>query len=275
MALACGVSCSSTPEPASEDVSRQQIRLDNDIGGRLAAPVERELRIRKDVEVSLYLRRIAEVIASESSALASSPIGVMLIDDVDGRWRSFALPGIRVYLSLNLLKQLAFENEIAAAIALELAHVANRDLLRRLEKDMAARQLTSGEFTDEAGALGFLPGADEQTLLARLFPSPYGTTSDSRRFTGPEGLIYYTDMERAQAVEDAVNLLYRIGYDARGLISLWNAHKSNPDRSPYSSGQVDRFMDRSYRAIAGLSPLRNPIVKTEKFIAIQKRIQKL
>jgi hypothetical protein len=59
------------------------------------------------------------------------------------------------------------------------------------------------------------------------------------------------------------------------MVSLFQIYQDNPEHSPFEAGAVVKFLDRARRAVAQYSPLRNPVVRSQAFVAIQKRMQRL
>lgn len=197
-------------------------------------------------EVQIYLRNVAERLASHHPELKGKPIGVLLIGDIRDRWRTFGLPGNRLYVSRSLIRQIEFENQGAALLAFELAHLARHSLAERIEsKDIASassrerNQKTENELFGEGGVLTF----DEKAHVA--------------------------------AVGVAVNLLYAAGYDARGLVKLFATYQKNPAQNPYGESTIKSLEDVARRAVAFQSPLRNPIIRSADFVRISERLKNL
>jgi predicted Zn-dependent protease len=243
--LACGAlaGCATTPAPVVL-TPEEQVRQDVNTGLSLAQEFESRIPLKQDIEVSVYLRKLAQALADASPELSHAPLGVLLIDrGVGARWQSYALPGNRVYLPVSLLRQLQFENEIAAAIALELGHLLGRDALRRLAQLREAPETTS-------------------------------TVSLNQTF-GENGIFAFSEEERSRAAERAVDILYRAGFDPRGLVGLLARYQERPELSPVDEGTLERLQEKTRQAIATRAPLRNPVVRSPAFIRIQKRIEKL
>lgn len=245
--------CATSPEKRQLSVE-EQVRVDSDLGRILARKFESQVKLRSDIEVAVYLRDLATTLASKSASLKDSPIGILVIEDPEGKWRDYSVPGLRVYLSVGGIKSTEFENELAAAIALQLGHVQERHLAERVDRlfPPGSRKDATGK---EAG--------------------PEGMDSWNPDFFTSNGLFDYSIDERLKAVDVAVEILYQAGFDPRGVVSLWTKHLSNPDRSPYSTKDLTRLLERSHRAIASFSPLRNPVVRSKRYVDIMPRIRRL
>jgi len=247
----------SRPEVKPTLSPEEQVRHDGQLGVKLAEAFETGLPRIADSEVAVFLRTLCGQLASGSPALRDAPMGVVMIEDRAATWRNYALPGVRIYLSLGLLKAIEFENELAAVIALQLGHVEHRHVMRNIEQ-----------------RVGLEP--DHPAVLASLFPSPYGERQeDSVGTLTKDAVFYYSEEQEYEAIERAVELMYRGGYDPRGLAALWDRYRSNPGRSPYPIETLGTLVERTYQSIVRFSPLRNPIVRTERFVAVMKRIKRL
>lgn len=80
---------------------------------------------------------------------------------------------------------------------------------------------------------------------------------------------------RTMALESAMEFLYQAGFDPRGMVHLLGKYQENPEKSPYDEFTVKVMMENAWRMIALHAPLRNPIVRSDHFLALFHRIQKL
>jgi beta-barrel assembly-enhancing protease len=251
-ALTLVTGCASAP-PSPEITPIERVRHDQAVGEKLHPLLESKLKIKEDSGVTRYLKSIAVNLASTVPELGSTAVSVRTIQDLNKRWESFSLPGGRIYLSLGLLKTMKFENEIAAALGFELAHIRRRDAIDRLS--MQTRGTDPEQSRNDLRLIDSLP--------------------ERIRFFGESGVFDFSEEVRLQAAEAAVDLLYRAGYDPRGLVSLWQRFEEQPARSPVSRETVARLLEKTRSAIALHAPLRNPVVRSQAFFDMQKRIQRL
>ncbi len=238
--------CASSGEHSYVTVE-EQVRRDQSTGLHLAEGLEAKLRLKNDIEVSVYLREIAQSLSSATPELRDSPVGVLTFHQTDKRWRNFGIPGNRIYLCIELMQRIRYENVLASMIAFELAHLMHRHVLKRLDAVI--------------GAPAEIPS---QTRLA--FPAQY---------IGPKGIFAFSSDDHLNSVETAVGVLYRAGYDPRGLVRLWTEYQGNPEHSPYDPDLLWKMIERTRQAIAQFAPLRNPVVRSASFLKIQKRIRSL
>ncbi|MGZ6332136.1 MAG: hypothetical protein ACXWP5_05920 [Bdellovibrionota bacterium] len=235
-------SCASTPSqnPTSAIEQRNQ---DIAAGAALASQLETHLRFKQDRAVDSFLRHLASALLSGAPALSGGEEPALrLIHDLDSRWRNLGLPGNRIYLSVGLVKRLEFENELAAAVALQFGHLARRDPESRIEQ---------------------------------LKADAPDTPPEKLRYFGEQGIFSYTDEMEAVAASDAVGILYRSGYDPRGVISLLEIYRTNPAKSPYGGAALEKMIESARATIAQNAPLRNPVIRSQAFLEIHKRIQRL
>lgn len=250
-------SCATTPPPPPPSVP-EQLRKDSQLGSHLTEKFESHLQFREDLEVSVYLRTIAERLVKFSPPLDGSPIGVRVVADRNAKWRNYALPGNRVYLSAGLLKRFEFENEVAAVISYELANILNRHVGRQLEEraDLIERE--------------------RQTQSNSLADSLLGENPSSVEFFGPSGVFAFSEKNYIESAHESVQIMYRAGYDPRGLVSLWQTYLEHSDQeSPYERSTVQKILEATRDTYAQQTPLKNPTVRTESFLKIRPRIAKL
>jgi predicted Zn-dependent protease len=249
-----------TPPIEKTITPAERIQRDQALGAGLARQFEARLKLKSDDKaVLIYLGELTKRLGAASDDLKSAAIAVQVISDRGGRWRDYSIPGNRVYLSVGLLKAVKYENELAAALAVELAHLLARHVPQRIQ---AARAASSAS-----------QPADYPSIEG-LVPSTAGLGRETDFFS-PTGLFAFPDEYMLETVEPAVGILYRAGFDARGLVSLWGLYRSNPAHSPLEGGILDKLTEKTRTVIAEYSPLRNPIVRSQAFIAIQKRIKRL
>ena len=276
LSLACATPHRRLPPITSDE----RIKRDQALGSEIARPFDTQLKFKKDKEVLAYLKNLASTLAGFYPELGGSPIEVLLVQD-PSVLRNFALPGLRIYLSSNLIKRLDFENQIAATIALEIAHISKRHVLLRVQEEvLRARRQTEHnlELTTGASVLGNGVAGQhsiEYGSLAGLFLTSAARQERPFDYFGPHGVFDFPDEFHVSAAEGAVELLYSASFEPRGLVSLWSMYGAHPDSSPFGPDLLAKLMEKTRRTIALHAPLRNPIVRSQSFLTIQKRIRQL
>jgi hypothetical protein len=230
--------------PPKKPSSVEQARQENAVGTELSRQFEAKLHFKTDPVVDRYLNDLAKMVSSVSGDTRLINTGVAIIQDRGGQWRTYSLPGRRIYFSVGLLQQLKYDNEVAAVIALEFGNILERHALDH---------------------------------LAKLTQAPTkGTGIDPHvEFFGENGIFGFDVGEIKTSIKAAVGLLYNAGFDIRGLSQIWEIFGANSSHSPFSDGVLDELNDYTRDIISKYAPLRNPIVGTKGFQTIRKRIQAL
>ncbi len=265
LALACGAVSCATSGPIEKPITDgERVEKEKAFGAGLARDFEPQLKFRQDQEVLVYLRGLAEALAQVSPELKEAGVGIFVIKDRDQLWRDFALPGNRIYLSVGLLKTFEFENELAAAIALQFGHIIRHDVLQSMIRladpgvQMAIKDYGPTHYPEIEGLLAVPDGQEKKV-----------------DYFSPKGVFAFPNEVYMNATEQAVGIMYRAGYDPRGLIAFWERHAQSKGHSPHDSELLAKLIEKTRRAIALYSPLRNPIVRSQAFLSVQKRIRKL
>ncbi len=233
------------PTLSPGDVARQERSL----GEILVPGLSARLPAVQDMELQVYLRRILETLAMASPELRDSPLGIQLYRDSQQRLTSYSIPGTRVFLSAQVLKVLRYESELASLLAYELSLLESGVLLARL------------------GAALEIPELTAETLKVKLPNDP--------PFLGADGYFDFPLEARRAALKRAVGILYDAGYDPRGILALIDAWKEAGKKSPWP---LDELTDARIETRAELNtfpPLRNPVVRSEEFVKMLKRIERL
>ncbi len=83
----------------------------------------------------------------------------------------------------------------------------------------------------------------------------------------------YTEDESQRAIEKAISRIYKAGYDPRGIVTYF-------DRISYKAkmrgdSENDHLKETARRILSSYAPLLNPIVRTEDFYKMRKRLERL
>ncbi|MCM2277606.1 MAG: M48 family metalloprotease [Oligoflexia bacterium] len=228
--------CATPPTPEISPVERRQ--RDNAVGLDLARAFEAQQQFKTEPVLTHYLEQLSASLGRSVPELGQTPAKVALLaaKGPAARWTHYALPGNRIYLSTSILRDVRFENELAAILALELGHILKRSAVSRL---------------------------------------PEGEGATAPDFLGPSGIFAYSEEQLIAALSPALDMLYAAGFDPRGMATLMIRYRDVPTRSPYPPGIAAKLLENTRRIIALQAPLRNPIVRSEKFLALQKRMRKL
>jgi predicted Zn-dependent protease len=249
------VGCATEPKPIL--VNKDEVlRKDRNLWEEVSRNFEPHLKLKKDTEVSVYLRKVAQILVDANAEMKGSPVGVWLIQSKDEKWLSFNLPKNRIYLPVEFLKELRFENEIAGLIAIQLGHLLKGQTQLHIKSSPEFRRWEDAE-------------------LEKLTGNGMPSKNPQLDYFGPSGVFAYSETELAIALQTAVGILYKAGYDPRGLISLCEKLINNSAHSPYEVSTIEKLMEQTRSEISAYAPLRNPIVRSQSFLNVQKRLERL
>src|SRR6516162_11216304 len=100
------------------------------LGKQLAQEVQRQAKIVEDPLISEYINRIGQNLVRNSDAKVPFTFQVIEGDSPN----AFALPGGYIFVYTGLIKVADEEDELAAAMAHEIAHVAARHMTKQATK---------------------------------------------------------------------------------------------------------------------------------------------
>lgn len=249
--------CQTAPTVAPvENTQSNNLKLQS-FGSDLGNVVEGRMKIVRDPEISIYLNKASQNLVRQDSAFQDASLGIGLIRPLNKKWMSVGIPRARIYLPVELLKKIQHDNELMAAIAVQLGHLQMRHVLIHMDE--------------------LLDGKDPQkkTLEGLLKNLHVEGKFDSLDYFGSDGVFSFKEEFDVAAYQYAVRILYGAGYDVRGVTSLLKIYEQNIEFSPYDLARIHRIVEAARREISSFAPIRNPVVRTRSFFNLQKRIQKL
>ncbi len=211
----------SNRSPAQQDMDSQ--RLEERVGQRLALKIEQPGSLLQDPKVFAYVNRVAQRILASSNSDQQVMVKVLVYPT----FNAFNLPGGRIYLSAGLLKGLASEDELAAALAHEIAHATAHDWANQRTQliRLRARQSTAWRGVRSRGFAGLGRERANANVLAAW-----------RR--------------RAEEEADARGLdyLYQAGYDPSAFVSLLQKASTIEEQNPlWSHVSAQNYRDTALR----------------------------
>ena len=120
------------------------------LGKQLAEEVRRQAKVVEDPLISEYINRIGQNLVRNSDAKV--PFTFQVIEGNSPN--AFALPGGYVFVYTALIKIADEEDELAAAMAHEIAHVAARHMTRQATKSQIAGMAGWRRGSDSGGRTG-------------------------------------------------------------------------------------------------------------------------
>jgi beta-barrel assembly-enhancing protease len=224
------------------------------LGRQLAQEVRRQAKILDDPIVTEYVNRLGQNLVRNSDAKV--PFTFEVIDDDTPN--AFALPGGFVFVHTGLIKIASEEDELAGAMAHEIAHVAARHMTRQATR----------------------------TELANAFSIPLvllggGWVRQGANVALPPALLSFTRAAEAEADYLGVQYMYSAGYDPNGAVSILEKLESLERRKQSMLARVflathpleaDRI-DKTQKEIQRILPSRSEyIVNTSDYMDVRERV---
>jgi predicted Zn-dependent protease len=197
LCLACA--CAVSP------LGRRQLTLVSDAqldrqAAALYQQYRKKLPVSRDASVNRYVECVARAVTAEAheGALPPSWEVTVFVDDTPN---AFALPGGKIGVHTGLLRVAETQDQLAAVLGHEVAHVLARHSNERVSAEMATRTAlaaTAASGAVDPGLVGLLGmGAEFGVIL------PYGRTHES------------------EADLLGLDLMARAGFDPRESVRLW------------------------------------------------------
>jgi predicted Zn-dependent protease len=225
--------------------------LDKEIalGRQLAQEVERQAKLVDDPLITEYINRLGQNLARNSDAKV--PFTFKVIDGPE--LNAFALPGGHIFVYTGLIRVADEEDELAGAMAHEIAHVAARHMTCRA---------TKGELVSIASALGGIMGGGGWTGYAVRQAAGFGV---------PMTFLSFSRHDESEADYLGVQYMYAAGYDPNGAISIFEkmealerqkpgvisrafaTHPMDSDRIANTEKEIDRILPAKPQYIVSTS----------------------
>jgi predicted Zn-dependent protease len=228
------------------------------LGKQLAQEVQRQAKIVDDPLISEYINRVGQNLVRNSDAKV--PFTFQLIEGDSPN--AFALPGGYIFVYTGLIKIADEEDELAAALAHEIAHVAARHM---------TKQATKSEIVNIASIpAGVILGGGIAGIAAR----------QGANFGIPAVFLHFTRKDESEADYLGLQYLYAAGYDPNGAISIFEKIESLQKSKPgtvariFSTHPMDA--DRIQKAeseINRILPARDEyVINTSEYRGMRERL---
>jgi predicted Zn-dependent protease len=228
------------------------------LGKQLAQEVQRQAKIVDDPLISEYINRIGQNLVRNSDAKV--PFTFQLIEGDSPN--AFALPGGYIFVYTGLIKIADEEDELAAALAHEIAHVAARHM---------TKQATKSEIINIASIpASVILGGGLAGIAAR----------QGANLGIPAAFLHFTRKDEAEADYLGLQYLYAAGYDPNGAVSIFEKLESLQKSKPgtvariFSTHPMDA--DRIQKAeseINRILPARDEyVINTSEYRGMRERL---
>ncbi len=237
-----------------EDITPEQEYY---MGRAVAATILGRYRPYPDEEANRYVNLVGQTLAQASDRPETFGGYHFLILDAD-EINAFAAPGGFILVTRGMLRLCQNEDQVAAVLAHEIAHIQGRDGLRSIR---------SGRLTS---ALTILAAEGMKNLgsgeLAQVTEAFEGSVSDITATLLNNG--YSRDLER-EADRCALMFLGRVGYDPGALTTVLKQMESRTQKSGSGFGRthpdpIERIMDLGGKP-AGVSQPAVPAARQARF----------
>lgn len=228
-----------------------------ELGRRMAAEVDKQVRVVDDPIIAEYVNRLGQNLAKQANA--PFPLTVRMIQSPE--INAFTLPGGFVYVDSAILKMADDEAEFASVIAHEIGHAAARH---------ATRQESRGQLAKIIG-----------TPLSMLIPGLGGMAArQAAGVAAPIASLHFSRAFETEADKLGVHYLFGAGYDPGASIDMFERIASTERATP---GRVAKLFlshpptgDRIVKTQAEIRKLApepgSYILNTSEFEEIRKRL---
>ena len=228
------------------------------LGKQLAQEVQRQAKVVEDPLISEYINRVGQNLVRNSDAKV--PFTFQVIEGETPN--AFALPGGYIFVYTGLIKLADEEDELAAALAHEIAHVAARHM---------TKQATKSEIVNLASIpVGVILGGGIGGIAAR----------QGANLGIPAVFLHFTRKDEAEADYLGLQYMYAAGYDPNGAISVFEKIESLQRNKPgtlawvFSTHPMDAYrIQKAEKEIARILPAKDDyVVNTSEYRGMRERL---
>ena len=229
-----------------------------EIGREEQAQVRKQMAQLREPQVSTYISRIGRRLAAAAPG-AKYPYSFTVANYRE--INAFSLPGGPVWINRGVLQAAGNESQVAGVLAHEIAHIAQRHAADQMTKAIVARW--------SLGMLGAMLGNAGGAGTAQVAGA---------LVTNGVFLKFSRDDER-EADQVGLQIMTKAGWDARGMIELFDVLRREANRNPDA---VEQFFsthpspeDRIAQLRAATTRGRGGVRDTAEFRAVKSRVLKL
>ena len=236
-----------------EDITPEQEYY---IGRSVAATVFGSYRPFDNTDMNRYLNVLGQTLAQASDkpeTFGGYHFYLLATDEIN----AFAAPGGLILVSRGMVRCCTSEDQLAAVLAHEIAHVEKQHGLKAIRKG----RLTSALTTLASEGAKQYGGAE----LAKLTEAFEGSISDITSTMMNSG--YARNLE-TEADREAVTILKRVGYDPYAMVTMLQNMKTRlkPDSRGFAKTHPDpQQRIESIRSLVGGGPVAVNIVRQTRF----------
>jgi len=239
-------------------ISLVSVEQEIEIGKQANAQVRKQVPELRDAHTVGYVNSIGRRLVKYAGG-AKYPYSFAVADYRE--INAFALPGGPIWVHRGILHAATRESQVAGVIAHEIAHISHRH---------AAEQLTKATVANWGfGVLGAFLGNDGGAAAARV----------AAGFLANGIFLKFGRDDEREADRAGLQMLTRAGWDARGMVELFEILRREQKRNP---SQVEVFFsthpspqDRIARLQQDVAKSRGGRRDSAEFQAIKSRLGKM
>ncbi len=229
------------------------------VGRAVAARILSKYPLYGNVELTTYVNEVGEAVARKSSrpqTFRGYRFAVLDTQEIN----AFACPGGTILITRGMVETCASEDQLAAVLAHEVAHVANKDGINSISK---------ARWTEVWTAMGAEAARQYGGVAGNLLTLFEGSIDDVFKTIAVNG---YSRTAEEKADQDAVTTLSRAGYDPGALPQVLNkmmAKEKGASSGIFKTHPATGDRLAKLKAEAGeASPAKDEKVRTNRFKAI-------
>src|SRR4051812_9668889 len=228
------------------------------LGKQLAEEVARQSKLSQDPTIVEFINRLGQNLVRNSDA--KLPFTFQVVEDEVPN--AFALPGGFIFVNTGLIKLASEEDELAGAMAHEIAHVAARHMTCQASKGQIANIASIPASILLGGGLGGYAARQAMGIGAQT------------------AFLKLSRAAESEADYLGTQYLYAAGYDPTGAISIFEKIESLQKSQPSTLGRIfsthpmdaDRI-DKTQQEIQKILPAKPEyVVTTSEYGAIRNRL---
>lgn len=226
---------------------------EREMGELMAADINAQLPLIHDPVLNAYVSSLGRVLAKVSER-----------PDLDYRFyvinsstvNAFALPGGHVYLTRGLIEQTRSGGELAAALAHEIGHVAERHGVDKMERQLRTGSLVGVLYGVILGGEPDLLRRDALQIAGALWSASHSREDEERADARAVDYLRLVDID-PQAMVSLLRKLVAVESSDAGQVAGWfSTHPLTSERIARAEIEIEKRMAKR-RAEAEADPLAN------------------
>ncbi|MBF0595378.1 MAG: septum formation protein Maf [Candidatus Omnitrophica bacterium] len=207
-----GISSNFNTATGNQETTMYSTEREQELGASVSAGMEKELKVLDDValneRVDRITQKIAQVCDRQELVYIAKVVEEKKPQDNGPTVNAFSLPGGYVYVYKGLLDYIKDDDELAAVIAHEVAHVTARHSIKRLQASYGSLVAVLAAMTTNGALAGGISMATESMFFD------------------------YSQQDELQADALGVKYMTAAGYDPQGMIRMLEALQKYDEKQP-------------------------------------------